>query len=81
MSTITIKNIPEDLYERLKLRAKVNHRSVNSEVIAIVERAVGVRNPLEVEDILERARETRELSARYRATAEEIDRWKREGRE
>ena len=32
MVTLTIKNIPEELYERLKIQAKINHRSINKEV-------------------------------------------------
>ncbi|MGZ9235471.1 MAG: FitA-like ribbon-helix-helix domain-containing protein [Anaerolineales bacterium] len=81
MVTITVKNIPEELYERIKLQAKANRRSVNSEIISILERAVPTRTPMDVNEILERARKVRELTAHYTATAEEIDRWKKEGRE
>ncbi len=81
MTNLTIKNIPPEIYTRLKIRAKNNRRSINSEVIAIIEQAVGERNQGEVERVLERARRTRELTAHYVATAEEIDRWKKEGRE
>ncbi|MBN4055240.1 Arc family DNA-binding protein [bacterium AH-315-K03] len=37
MATITLKNIPDDLYEHLKVSAQVHHRSVNSEVINCLE--------------------------------------------
>lgn len=40
MATITLKNIPDDLYEKLKQRAMEHHRSINSEVIVCLERAV-----------------------------------------
>lgn len=40
MATITLKNIPDDLYEKLKQRAMEHHRSVNSEVIVCLERVV-----------------------------------------
>ncbi len=33
MATITVKNIPGDLYEHLKERAQAHRRSLNSEVI------------------------------------------------
>jgi antitoxin FitA len=36
MTTITVKHIPDALYERLKLTAKTNHRSINSEIIACI---------------------------------------------
>ncbi|NBD34139.1 MAG: Arc family DNA-binding protein, partial [Cyanobacteria bacterium] len=31
-TTITVKNLPDDIYERLKEAAKANQRSINSEV-------------------------------------------------
>ncbi|MGD8780176.1 MAG: hypothetical protein PVH88_14575 [Ignavibacteria bacterium] len=40
MSTITIKNIPKNLYEKLKLNAAVNRRSINNEVIYCIENMV-----------------------------------------
>jgi plasmid stability protein len=42
MATLTIKNIPKELYERLKALAKLRHRSLNSEIINSLEKAVGV---------------------------------------
>lgn len=81
MVTITVKNIPEEIYERIKLQAKANRRSVNSEIISIFEQAVPNRTPMDVKEILERARKVRELTAHYTITAEDIDRWKKEGRE
>lgn len=81
MATITVKNIPEELYEKIKLQAKANRRSVNSEIISIFEHAVQKRTPIDVQEILERARKVRELTAHYTITNEEIDRWKKEGRE
>ena len=38
---LTIKNIPEPLYERLKAVARSNRRSLNSEVIYRLERSLG----------------------------------------
>ncbi len=38
MSALLIKNIPPLLHERLRRRAVVHHRSMNREVIAILER-------------------------------------------
>lgn len=39
MATLTIKNIPLEVYERLKRRAKANRRSINQEAVAVIERA------------------------------------------
>jgi plasmid stability protein len=35
-----LKNLPDDIHERLKEAAKANHRSINSEVIACLEKAL-----------------------------------------
>ncbi len=34
MKTLTIRGVPEELHEKLKLRAKRNRRSLNQEIIA-----------------------------------------------
>ena len=40
MPTITVKNIPPEIYQKLKQSANSSHRSINSEIIACIERAV-----------------------------------------
>jgi len=40
MPTLTIKRIPADLYEKIKKSAHEHRRSVNSEVIFYLERAL-----------------------------------------
>lgn len=79
MTTITVKNIPDDLYERLKLAAKANHRSINGEIIACIERSVGVQ-PLNIDQYLEQARVLRELTAGYVITEQGLHDAKTEGR-
>ena len=60
MSTsITLKNIPEPIYQRLKLAAKRHHRSMNSEIIACVEQALAP-TPVDIQARLEEARRLRE---------------------
>ncbi|HEU0291292.1 MAG TPA: Arc family DNA-binding protein [Anaerolineales bacterium] len=81
MATITVKNIPEEIYEKIKLQAKANHRSLNSEIISIFEHAVQKRTPMDVKLILERARKIREITAHYAISDEELTRRKKEGRE
>lgn len=36
-TTLTLKNIPDEVYERLKLSAAVHRRSLNSEAIVCLE--------------------------------------------
>lgn len=59
MPSITIKNVPEPLYERLKDVAARNRRSLNSEVIIQLERALGTA-PVDAAALLARARAVRE---------------------
>ena len=40
MPTVTVKNIPEDLYFQLKKTAHDNHRSINSKIIVCIEQNV-----------------------------------------
>jgi plasmid stability protein len=79
MVTLTIKNVPEELYERIKTQAKNNHRSINKEVISIIETAFTIP-PIDVKSTLERTRKIRELTAHYIITNEEMTKWKNEGR-
>ena len=68
MASVVINNLPDALHRQLKLRAKQHHRSLNKEVIALIEAAlqsppvdalpepVKLRKPL-TQDMLDRARE------------------------
>lgn len=40
MPTITVKNVPDDIYEDLKNSASIHRRSINSEVIFCIEKVV-----------------------------------------
>jgi antitoxin FitA len=40
MANITVKNIPNDLYENLKYVAAINRRSLNNEIIVCIEKVV-----------------------------------------
>jgi plasmid stability protein len=79
MPSITVKNIPENLYARLKQSAEANRRSLNSEIIACIEQAVTSR-PFDVEEFLKRARSLREKRAEYVLTDDAFDQSKRVGR-
>lgn len=58
MATITVKNIPDDLYGDLKERARAHRRSVNGELIHCLEELLRPR-PLPVENRLARIRALR----------------------
>jgi hypothetical protein len=79
MRTLTLKNIPEELYTRLREAADSNRRSLNSEVLVAIERSLQVKK-LDVEEILARARAVRRKTAHAPATMEEIAAAKAAGR-
>jgi len=81
MATLTIKNIPDEVYERLKESAKQHRRSINSEVITCLEKSF-FSSKFDPEEFLARVRATREkLRARgVVLTEEELYEAKNEGR-
>jgi antitoxin FitA len=73
MSTsITLKNIPEPLYRRIRMAADRHHRSLNSEIIARLERALAP-HVVDIEASLQRARRLRERYAGPPLTIDEIE--------
>lgn len=79
MPTITVKNIPEDVYDRIKQQAQVNRRSLNSEIITLMERAVRSYR-IDPDEFIAEARAIRELTADYILTDEELEQAINEGR-
>jgi antitoxin FitA len=41
MPALTIKNLPDEVYRQLKESARLNRRSLNGEVIVLLERGLG----------------------------------------
>lgn len=78
MRTLTLKNIPEDLYERIKETAALNRRSMNGEVLIRLERDFPNRRR-DVKKIIQEATELRERIG-ARITDDEINEGKRWGR-
>ena len=79
MPTMTLKNIPEPLYESLKRAAALHRRSLNSEILYCLEETLAPRKR-DVSELLEKARQVREKTAHYRLDNEELDRAKNSGR-
>ena len=77
-ASFTLKNIPGDLFDKIRERAERNHRSINGEIIAMLDAATASRR-VPTDEILARATA---LRARTHGvlTDEFIDRAKREGR-
>ena len=68
-----------DAHLALKKRAVTHGRSLNTEAIAVLESSVR-SVPVDTQALLARARAVR-ATMKFKATAAQIDRWKREGRE
>ena len=78
MHTITLEDVPEEVYQRVLQRAERNHRSVSGEIISCVEAALG-EEPPNVDEILAQARAFRKRIGGH-LTEEQLNAWKREGR-
>ncbi len=78
-ATITLKNIPDEVYLRLKAAAQSHRRSLNSEAIVCLE-AVLLPGRTTAEEVIARARAIRESLPKGKFTAKDIDAYKREGR-
>ena len=79
MATMTIKNIPDDVYKRLKQSAKLNRRSINSEAIVCLERAFGSIR-IDPQAFLAGVRARRESMSGVFITDDELHKAKNEGR-
>jgi plasmid stability protein len=79
MLTLTIKNIPPQLYERLKISAQIHRRSINSEVLTCLEETLRSRR-VDPETFLSRLNALhREISLPF-LTDEALQKMKVEGR-
>ncbi len=79
MPTVTIKNIPVPVYRELKRQAARHHRSLNQEVIALLE--AGSRSvPLDPDAFLAGVRRIRLTPRRKPVTDLTLNRLKRQGR-
>lgn len=79
MATLTIKNIPDDLYKQLKQSADAHRRSINSEAIVCLERSLqnGQRN---TDELLATIRKLRRKTTPYKLTDKVLAQAKGEGR-
>lgn len=71
MPSITVKNISEEIYEKIHGQANAHHRSINSEIIACLEQTVK-HQQLSTDDILQEARRLRK-KVKGSLSSEEIE--------
>lgn len=77
-TTLTLKNIPDELYGRLKAAAEAHRRSLNSEVLVCLE-AVLLPQRVSAQERVARARALRQALPADAFNAEDIARLRDEG--
>ncbi len=78
-TTLTLKNIPDEVYERLKTSAEMHRRSMNSEAIVCLE-SVLLPGRLDASERVARARALRAALPKTKFLAKDIDAFKRAAR-
>jgi len=80
MYSLTVKSLPEELHQNLKKRAKLHNRSLNREVISILQEATAPSRKIDAKALVEDAR--RFVAAqKFSIPHDQVDALKREGRE
>lgn len=74
MATLTIRNVPDELYELLKQAAERNRRSLNNEALVLLEKSLQIpqRTTQETEAWRLRMQAVREEAAVYVTSDEEV---------
>lgn len=78
-TTITLKNVPDDVYDRLKTAAASHRRSINGQAIVCLDTALRAA-PLSTADRLDSVRAIRASLPTRGFRARDIDSLKRRGR-
>ncbi len=69
MPSITVKNIPDPIYENLKSAAQAHHRSINSEIIACLEKELmHEKIPVDI-----RIKNAQQLRTRFKAKIADVN--------
>ena len=74
---LSIKNVPDEIVEQLRARAQAHHRSLQGELLTVLEETVAVPKKLSVEQILKKVRKLGLRTPREAAALIRVD---REGR-
>jgi len=80
MATLTLKNVPEEIHERLKQSAKTNRRSLNNEAIHCLELYLPGQSPAELVGEVRKLRSKLRRQGVSPLTAKEIQAYKKIGR-
>jgi plasmid stability protein len=82
MATLYVENIPDDLYEALRRRAKARRRSIAAEVLALLEENVPTAEELKARhDLFRRVMRLREKLPKNKGPFPSAEEMMREDRE
>ncbi len=79
MPMLTLKNISDDLYFRLKEAARLHHRSMNSEILYCLEHVLSSRK-IDIKERLSAAHKLRLMTRSHRLTDDLLVNFKGDGR-
>lgn len=79
-ATLSLMNIPDELYERLKTSSRIHHRSMSSEAIACLAAVLLLPAKATASERLARARALRAMMSPSKFSARDIDALKKAGR-
>ena len=78
MSTMTIRNIPDDLKRTIATEAKRNRRSMNQQVLVLLESSVDTTSTSPIEDKIRKIQKLR--NSFHPLSQKEIEQGREEGR-
>jgi plasmid stability protein len=82
MATLYVENVPDDLYEALRTRAKSRRRSIAAEVLALLEENIPTAKELKArEDLLRRIIRMRQRPTKSKGPFPSTEEMIREDRE
>lgn len=79
MPTITIRNVPDALHQKLKRRAEAHNRSLNGEILKLLEQSVMGHSSEERRALLDELRREQKRTPPWTIEPEELKREMREG--
>jgi plasmid stability protein len=81
MATLYVENVPKELYEALRGRARTRHRSIAAEVLALLEESIPTAAQLQGRrELLRQLERRRARSSRRRVSFPSTEQMQREDR-
>jgi plasmid stability protein len=79
MPTITVRNVPDHIHQHLKQRAKEHRRSLNQEVLQVLEDTVAESSPTDPQAVRQACATEQDRTPSWHLDPDEMKRTMREG--